>query len=166
MYTQVPLISVDLGKMVGIKTIHGEAEEVKPLVAGPGGFATVTFADGVIHTTDTPNLFFGVASKAAAKTKAKAKPKGKAKAKGKGKGRGQRARGSADPAPSDESEDGEVGAEADPERDEAEEQPALPLAEAAPLAEAGGDDDEVQEPPMRRARQESVFIYVNLHVDQ
>jgi hypothetical protein len=148
MCTQVPLISVDVSKMVGIKTILGEPEEVKPLVAGAGGFATVTFADGVIHPTDTPNLFFGIASKAAAKTKAKAKPKGKAKAKGKGKGRGQRARGSAEAAGS---EDGEVGEEADPGSDEAEEQPAVPL------AEVGGDADELQEPPEKMARQDSVF---------
>ena len=87
MYIQVPLISADVSKMVGIKTIPGEPEEVKPLVAGAGGFATVTFADGVTHTTETPNLFFGISSAAAAKTKAKAKPKGKAKAKAKGKER-------------------------------------------------------------------------------
>ena len=154
MCTQVPLISVDVSKMVGIKTILGEPEEVKPLVAGAGGFATVTFADGVIHPTDTPNLFFGIAFAATAKTKAKAKPKGKAKAKGKdkakgkGKGRGQRARGSAEAAGS---EDGEVGEEADPGSDEAEEQPALPL------AEVGGDADELQEPPEKMARQDSVF---------
>ena len=94
---QIPIISFSLshplGKM-GIKTVPGQPEIVRPLKLGPNGFCVADFGMGD-EATECPNVLWNTkaAAKAAAKAKAKAKAKLKKAATAKAKGNGaERAR--------------------------------------------------------------------------
>ena len=164
------MVSVDVNRMVAIKTVAGQPEETRPLTPGKEGYAECMF-DGVIHSTDTPNLFFSIAAKAAARPKTKAKGKAKAKAKGKAKakakGKAPAAADSQDEGEGEESEEeeceGDEEVEPDPE-DEVEKQDAdetMGDAIAPPLED--GADDGVEEPAVKKAKQVCFFIHV-IHV--
>ena len=165
MCMQVPLVSVDREKMIAIKTVAGQPEERAPLLPGENGFAVCTFADGATHSTETPNLFFSLAIKAAAKAKAKPKVKGKGKGKAKGKAKAKpkakpegkaKAKAKA-PAAADSSDEGEdeKGEEEELEVDE-EVEPSEDLAEAEQV-----EDGAVDEPDAKKAKQEPFFYTCN-----
>ena len=161
MSMQVPLVSVDVYKMVAIRTLAGKPEETAPLRPGESGFVWCTFADGSTHTTDTPNLMFHLATQAASKPKAKAK--GKATPKGKGRGKPKaKAKGKAPEAADSSDESGEgAGEEENCEFDE-EVEPEEGLVEgqgAEDPAAATGVGDAV-EPAAKKTRVQENFLYM------
>ena len=170
------MVSVDVNKMVAIRTASGSPEEVTKLLPGDNGFAYAIFpSDGARHQTDTPNLYFSLASKSALKAKAKAKGSAKAKSKAKGK---SKAKAKAPPSPSssesgeeeecegDEEvlptdEDGDEAApEAPADEGEAEEHEAEEELEAPP----GDDEPAAEEPPPKKLKQESFFYFMSSHL--
>ena len=69
---------------VGIKTMPGQVEIIKPLTEGPNGFGVADFGQG-LEATECSNLLIALAKDTEEMREAKAKAKARVKAKAKGK---------------------------------------------------------------------------------
>jgi hypothetical protein len=105
-------LSHALGK-VGIKTVPGQPEIIKPLREGPNGFCVADFGDGD-EETECTNLLLNIKPiekpkkpRAKAKAKGKTTAKGKSKATAKGKAKATEVKPTEEESPAEEAEEEE-----------------------------------------------------------